>query len=102
MQNIPSTEDVYQGKRGKILALFGEIFETYVMRDVRRRHLQDMAQWYRAINAHYGRSVFENGVKAIRNEFLDCISIIVVFHCLETPEDRDGNYHMIFWKPTAE
>lgn len=102
MQNMPTTTDVYTGKKGKILALFGEIFEAYVMRDLRRRHLHHMTHWFQSINAHYGRSVFENGVRDIREEFRDCVSIIVVFHCLEPPEVRDGNYHRIFWKPNAE
>ena len=49
---IPSSDDLYEGKTDKIAILLQEIFEVYVMRDL-RKEAPRMLAWYDGILAQY-------------------------------------------------
>ena len=61
---VPSALDVYTGKQEKIAMLVQEIFEVYVMRDLRApANMSSMLEWFDGVLAQYDRPLPASSLK---------------------------------------
>ena len=88
--NMPTAEDVYDGKVDKLLLLLREMFNAFVLRQV-YQHSSAMLQWFNTVLAHYNRTLVlgaNSNVLGSATElwqpFADGIAISCVLHFFNT------------------
>ncbi|GMH91549.1 hypothetical protein TL16_g12088, partial [Triparma laevis f. inornata] len=90
---VPSALDIYAGKTDKITVMFGEIFDVYVMRTLKKKIVPDMLTWINIILKQYGRPLKAAAMRApypgLYQHFTSGVSIFnLIFHFMGTSEIR--------------
>jgi hypothetical protein len=90
---IPSAADLYSGKTDKITVMFGEIFEVYVMRTLKKKVVPDMLTWINIILKQYGRPLKSSSMRApypgLYQHFTSGVSLFnIIYHFMGTSEIR--------------
>jgi hypothetical protein len=81
IKNMPTAQELCDGKKDRAFYLIGEIFDAYVLRDI-RLHLRDILNWFDSLLLSYPISFPEDILSAKSPELSRVLGDGVILACL--------------------